>query len=134
MKKKKFLLIGLAMLFATLFTSCTLSTEQLAEAVKDLIAETWQEQGITAKIDKVVLVHESDNNYSGTVTVKEDGETYKLSVKVTYDGENIEWDMTESLESLIKDAIEETFDDIDIDDDIEEAIEEAIEETLDDIE
>ncbi|MDR2971291.1 MAG: hypothetical protein LBU83_05095 [Bacteroidales bacterium] len=91
-----FLAICISIMFVAMFSSCKLSTEQLAKEVKISMQETWKEEGITGiRIKDFTLVHESGNKYSGLLTTIEDGGEYKYTVNVIYDGNNMKWEIEE---------------------------------------
>ena len=83
-------------MFVATFSSCKLSTEELAKEVRISIQETLNEQGTTGiSIKDFTLVHESGNKYSGILTTIEDGYEYKYTVNVIYDGNNMKWEIEE---------------------------------------
>ena len=76
------------------FTSCNLSTSELAEEVKASMEETWDNEGLTGiKIESFMLTHKGGNEYSGILNTNEDGEKFTYSVDVIYDGENMQWEI-----------------------------------------
>ena len=103
---KKFLL-----LFITVFVGCkNLTTEELAEEVKQSMIETFAEKDdwINAKIVDFNLVHKSGNEYKGVVDLivknpitdllnnlneKDNSKGIEISypVEVIYDGTNFSW-------------------------------------------
>lgn len=109
---KKFLL-----LFITVFVGCkNLTTEELAEEVKQSMIETFAEKDdwINAKVVDFNLVHKSGNEYKGFVDLivknpltnllnnlngkddSEEGIEISYPVEVIYDGTNFSWQiMTE---------------------------------------
>ena len=93
MKNTKHLVI-LAFLSAILFTSCKLSTNELAQEVENSIEETWEKENITGiSINDFTLTHKNENEYAGILETIEDGERYIYSVEVVYDGENMQWEI-----------------------------------------
>ena len=88
-------------IFALMFlmtTSCDmntrLSTTELAEQVQVSMVETWEEQEVEGlEVESLILVHKSDNEYSGVLKTIEDGEEYSYTVSVIYDGEYFSWEI-----------------------------------------
>ncbi len=81
-----------------MITSCDmntrLSTTELAEQVQVSMVETWEEQEIEGlEVESLILVHKSDNEYSGVLKTIEDGEEYSYTVSVIYDGEYFSWEI-----------------------------------------
>lgn len=77
-------------------TSCSLSTNELAEEVKTSMQETWKKEGVTGiKIESFLLTHKGGNEYSGILETNEEGEKFKYTVEVIYDGENMQWEIIE---------------------------------------
>ena len=77
-------------------TSCSLSTDELAEEVKMSMEETWKKEGVTGiKIESFMLTHKGGNEYSGILETTEEGESIKYTVQVIYDGENVNWEIIE---------------------------------------
>ena len=77
-------------------TSCSLSTNELAEEVKVSMNENWEKEGITGiKIESFILTHKGGNEYSGILETNEEGEIFKYTVEVIYDGENMQWEIIE---------------------------------------
>jgi len=95
MKKfMKVITMGLFLSMLLLVTSCKLSTNELAEEVKISMLETWEKDGITGvTIESLILTHKADNEYSGILITIEDGEKMTYTVKVIYDGENMQWEV-----------------------------------------
>lgn len=89
-RKANFIIIIFISLF--LFTSCKLSTNELAQEVRYSIEETWEKENITGiAITAFTLTHKKENEYAGLLETIEDGERYIYSVEVIYDGENMQW-------------------------------------------
>ena len=87
---------GLVILMVLFFSSCKLSTKELTEEVKISIVETWQKEGVTGiKIDSFMLTHKGGNEYTGLLETSEEGGKFKYNVNVTYDGENMQWQIVE---------------------------------------
>ena len=87
---------GLFILMLFFATSCSLSTNELAEEVKVSMNETWEKEGITGiKIESFFLTHKGGNECSGILEANEEGEKFKYTVKVIYDGENMQWEIIE---------------------------------------
>jgi hypothetical protein len=79
-----------------IISSCSLSTDELAEEVKMSMEETWEKEGITGmKIESFMLTHKGGNEYSGILETIEDGESFKYTVQVIYDGDNMNWEIIE---------------------------------------
>ena len=73
-----------------------LSTTELAEQVQVSIIETWEDQEVEGvEVESLILVHKSDNEYSGVLKLIEDGEDYSYTVSVIYDGEYFSWEILE---------------------------------------
>ena len=91
--------------FALIFlmlTSCDLntrlSTAELTEQVQEDIIEQWEEvfteeERQEVEIKSLILVHKSDNEYSGVLETIEYGEKYSYTVSVIYDGEYFSWEI-----------------------------------------
>ena len=87
---------GVFILMLFFATSCSLSTNELAEEVKVSMNETWEKEGITGiKIESFILTHKGGNEYSGILETNEEGEKFKYTVEVIYDGENMQWEIIE---------------------------------------
>ena len=87
---------GVFILMLFFATSCSLSTNELAEEVKISINETWKNEGVTGiKIESFLLTHKGGNEYTGILETNEDGEKSKYNVQVIYDGENMQWEIVE---------------------------------------
>ena len=81
-----------------MITSCDmntrLSTTELADQVQVSMVETWEEQEVEGlEVESLILVHKSDNEYSGVLKTIEDGEEYSYTVSVIYDGEYFSWEI-----------------------------------------
>lgn len=75
-------------------TSCGLSTNELAEEVKISMTETFKNEGVTGiKIESLILTHKGGNEYTGILETNEEGEKFKYTVQVIYDGENMQWEI-----------------------------------------
>ncbi len=71
-----------------------LSTTELAEQVQVSMIETWEDQEIEElQVKSLILVHKSDNEYSGVLKTIEDEEEYSYTVSVVYDGEHFSWEI-----------------------------------------
>lgn len=87
---------GVFILMLFFATSCSLSTNELAEEVKISMNETWKNEGVTGiKIESFLLTHKGGNEYTGLLETNEDGEKFKYTVQVIYDGENMQWEIVE---------------------------------------
>ena len=87
---------GLVVLMLLFATSCSLSTNELAEEVKISMQETWQKEGVSGiKIESFLLTHKGGNEYSGILETNEEGEKFNYTVNVIYDGENMKWEIVE---------------------------------------
>ena len=68
---------GVFILMLFFATSCSLSTNELAEEVKVSMNETWEKEGITGiKIESFLLAHKGGNEYSGILETNEEGEKH----------------------------------------------------------
>jgi hypothetical protein len=84
-------LVILMLLFST---SCSLSTNELAKEVEISMQETWNNEGVAGiKIESFLLTHKGGNEYSGILETNEEGEKFKYTVQVIYDGENMQWEI-----------------------------------------
>jgi hypothetical protein len=94
MNKVRLILLSVFAAGTLLFASCSLSTAELAEEVQNgIIAQNFDS---SCKVTKdLVLVHKEGNNYAGLMTVSCNGETGQLSVDVVYDGENVQWTVSD---------------------------------------
>jgi len=86
------------LLIFTMMTSCELNTRltttELAEQVQVSMVETWEEQEVEGlEVKSLILVHKSDNEYSGVLKTIEDEEEYSYTVSVVYDGEYFSWEI-----------------------------------------
>ena len=71
-----------------------LSTTELAEQVQVSMIETWEDQEIEGlQVKSLILVHKSDNEYSGVLKTIEDEEEYSYTVSAVYDGEHFSWEI-----------------------------------------
>jgi hypothetical protein len=87
---------GVFILMLFFATSCSLSTNELAEEVKISMNETWKNEGVTGiKIESFHLTHKGGNEYTGLLETNEDGGKFKYTVQVIYDGENMQWEIVE---------------------------------------
>lgn len=87
---KKLTRILTALIFtAVLFTSCSLSTNELAEEVKMSMNEQFKTQSISIK--SLILTKKSGNEYNGVLETSEPNGEFTYSVEVIYDGENMTW-------------------------------------------
>ena len=83
-----------------LFSSCggdSTSTEDLASEVQAHIQETWASDPdlSTASITSFTLIHKGGTQYRGLLEATQDGESVTLGVDVTYDGENMIWEISQ---------------------------------------
>ena len=94
--------IKLLALMLMMTTSCDmntrLTTTELTEQVQEHILEKWEELYSEEELDEVelksfILVHKSDNEYSGVLETVEYGEEYSYTVSVIYDGEYFSWEI-----------------------------------------
>ena len=92
----KNLIKSLVILMLLFSTSCSLSTNDLAKEVQISIQETWKNEGLEGvKIESFLLTHKGGNEYSGILETNEEGEKFKYTVQVIYDGENMQWEIIE---------------------------------------
>ncbi len=93
---KKIIIILLFSSFTLFVMSCKLSSTELAVEVKKSMYDTWEKEGITGiTIDDLTVTHLNANEYTGLLETTEDGEKFKRSVKIVYDGENMQWEILE---------------------------------------
>ena len=94
--------IKLLALMLMMIRSCDmntrLTTSELTEQVQEHILEKWEELYSEEELDEVelksfILVHKSDNEYSGVLETIEYGEEYSYTVSVIYDGEYFSWEI-----------------------------------------
>ncbi|MAO94596.1 MAG: hypothetical protein CMD00_03475 [Flavobacteriales bacterium] len=94
--------IKILALMLMMITSCDmntrLTTTELTEQVQEHILEKWEELYSEEELDEVelksfILVHKSDNEYSGVLETIEYGEEYSYTVSVIYDGEYFSWEI-----------------------------------------
>ena len=94
--------IKILALMLMMITSCDmntrLTTTELTEQVQEHILEKWEELYSEEELDEVelksfILVHKSDNEYSGVLETIEYGEKYSYTVSVVYDGEYFSWEI-----------------------------------------
>ncbi len=87
--------VGLSVpdLVARAFGGSRLSITELQDQVVSSIVDKWQEDSATRhlKLDKLTLVHRTANEYTGVVTVDDNGTTQNYAVEVTYDGRTFVW-------------------------------------------
>jgi hypothetical protein len=78
------------MLFAvlTLF-ACSLSTEELADNVKENMKEQFTPKGITVK--SLMLSKKAGNEYTGILETIEPNGAFTYAVEVIYDGNTFTW-------------------------------------------
>ena len=86
---------GVFILMLFFATSCSLSTNELAEEVKISMNETAKNEGVNMKIESLLLTHKGGNEYTGILETNEEGEKFKYTVQVIYDGENMQWEIIE---------------------------------------
>jgi hypothetical protein len=69
--------------------------KELATAIKPLIQEEWQKKPELrdATIQDVTLAHQDGNRYAGFVDATFGGKSERLTLEVTLDGENIQWQL-----------------------------------------
>ena len=93
---KFFVLIFL--MLASCDINTRLSTAELTELVQENIIDQWEEvyseeEREEVEIKSLVLVHKSDNEYSGVLETIEYGQKYSYTVSVIYDGEYFSWEI-----------------------------------------
>ena len=67
-----------------------------SEQVQVSMVETWEEQEVEGlEVKSLILVHKSDNEYSGVLKTIEDEEEFSYTVSVVYDGEYFSWEILE---------------------------------------
>lgn len=87
--KKLTSILGIIIFVALTFTSCRLSTNELAEEVKVSMNEQFVDNSIS--INSLILSKKSGNEYSGILETSEPNGDFTYSVEVIYDGENMTW-------------------------------------------
>ena len=94
--------IKILALMLMMITSCDmntrLTTAELTEQVQEHILEKWEELYSEEELEEVelksfILVHKSDNEYSGVLETIEYGEEYSYTVSVIYYGEYFSWEI-----------------------------------------
>ncbi|MDH6307398.1 hypothetical protein M2451_000547 [Dysgonomonas sp. PFB1-18] len=80
------------MIFLFLFCQ-SMITEGLKEHIKKEIVSEISKLDKTIRVVDFQLVYEEGNYYNGTLTTKEDEETFVYDVLVTYDGSNYKWEI-----------------------------------------
>jgi hypothetical protein len=93
---KKIIRFFTVLIFASIiFTSCSLSTNDLAKEVEKNMLESEQFKTNSIKIKSLILTKKSGNEYDGILETLEPNGNYTYSVEVIYDGENFTWKIVE---------------------------------------
>ncbi|GEM_PF-3594787 len=71
--------------------SCNLSTWDLEEEVKDSVTEKLAGTGVY--VTDLTLVHQSGNDYTGTITLSAEGEELELDINVICDGRSFQYEI-----------------------------------------
>jgi uncharacterized protein YcfL len=82
-------------LVAMLFTSCRLSTDELANEVEKSMSENEQFISNSIKIKSLILTKKSGNEYNGILNTSEPNGEFTYTVEVIYDGNNMTWEILE---------------------------------------
>jgi hypothetical protein len=92
--KKMFGAAILLLLVCSMMFSCKLSTTELAEQVQQAMIESWEESEIDLEVSKsLILVKQSDTEYSGLMTVSDGEYEEQITVNVIYDGDYFQWEI-----------------------------------------
>ena len=90
------------LLSSLLFLSCSdgvgflrLSSTELAAEVRSSMESTWKGTEMESTIVDFTLTHESGNKYKGLLNTNELGYAFVYVVNVTYDGDNLIWEIVE---------------------------------------
>lgn len=80
--------------------SCRLSTDKLADKVKQDIKDSWTIKGLYKNLEiyNLVLVHKISNEYVGILTTKQDNITFDYDIDVVYDGSNMVWKINQPIQ------------------------------------
>jgi hypothetical protein len=93
---KKITTIFTSILFASfLFTSCSLSTNELAKEVEKSMKESEQFKTNSITIKSLILTKKSGNEYNGVLQTSEPNGQFTYTVEVIYDGDNMTWKIIE---------------------------------------
>ena len=93
MKKIVSYLVIIALLFCV-GCSMKLSTQELSKEIETAISKDLTSKNTGLIVKSLTLIKESENNYSGIVTIKDaQGDSSKHDIKVIYDGENTKWEI-----------------------------------------
>ena len=93
MKKIVSYLVMIALLFCV-GCSMKLSTQELSKEIETAISKDLTSKNTGLIVKSLTLIKESENNYSGIVTIKDaQGDSSKHDIKVIYDGENTKWEI-----------------------------------------
>ena len=93
---KKIIRFFVAIIFTSVvFTSCGLSTNDLAKEVEKSMKESEQFKTNSIKINSLILTKKSGNEYTGVLKTSEPNGEFTYSVEVVYDGNNMTWKIVE---------------------------------------
>ncbi|MDR1143254.1 MAG: hypothetical protein LBK77_03420 [Spirochaetaceae bacterium] len=85
-----------AVILGLLIMGCGISKEDLTEQVKLSIEETLTERGLEGfTVKDLTLIEKGKNEYRGLLEVESDGETEKITINVTVDGDNLMWEIVQ---------------------------------------
>ncbi len=73
--------------------ACSLSTDQLADKVKESMKQDFDSKGI--KINSLILSKKAGNEYTGILKTTEPNGEFTYEVIVNYDGNNMTWKVAE---------------------------------------
>jgi hypothetical protein len=89
---KKIIKFFVAIIFASIFfTSCGLSTNDLAKEVEKSMKESEQFKTNSITIKSLILTKKSGNEYNGVLETSEPNGAFTYAVEVIYDGNNMTW-------------------------------------------
>ena len=89
---KKMVRFLAVMIFSSIiFTSCSLSTNDLAKEVEKSMKESEQFKANSIEIKSLILTKKSGNEYNGILETTEPNGAFTYSVEVIYDGNNMTW-------------------------------------------
>ena len=88
-------IFALFLFTSMLFTSCGLSTDELAKEVEKSMSENEQFISNSIKIKSLILTKKSGNEYNGILNTSEPNGEFTYTVEVIYDGNNMTWEILE---------------------------------------
>ena len=96
MRKGHVLAVAIGMLWAMhgcMLQPQKMTTERLEREVQSSMEEKFRSEGLRIKIIDFSLIHEVGNVYSGLLEANEPFGDFTYTVKVVYDGEQIQWEI-----------------------------------------